>query len=405
MELAPLADPTLVLQVVASVLSVREEAGRPLVQTLVEALKTRHLLLVLDNCEHLLVACAHLVDTLIHSCPSVRVLASSREGLGIGGETVYRIPSLSLPDLKQAVTPMSLGLYEAVRLFVERAVTTLPTFSVTNANAPALAQLCVHLDGIPLAVELAAARARSLTVQEINNKLDNRFRLLTGGSRTALPRQQTLRALIDWSYDLLTVQEKTLLCRLSVFAGGWTLSAAEAVGTSAEMEDGEVLDLLTSLVDKSLVVPEQEDEHTRYRLLETVRQYAQEKLTQEERETLQRHHAEFFLQMAEQADMGLRGAEQTVWLGRLEAEHDNLRAALEWTRENDTEAALRLVTALPQFWEVHGHWREGYERLTTMLQRCGDTISPLRAKALLAAGNMAMVQGNYTAARSLLEES
>ena len=249
-ELASLSDPVLVLQNVAQALGVREEAGKLLLQSLTAALKGKGLLLVLDNCEHLLAACAQLVDTLLRASPGVRVLASSREGLGIAGETLYRIPSLSLPDLKQRATPASLTTYEAVRLFVERAMAALPAFAVTNQSAPALDQLCVRLDGIPLAIELAAARVRSLSVEDINSRLDHRFRLLTGGSRTALPRQQTLKALIDWSYDLLSDQEKTLLARLSVFAGGWTLAAAEKVYSGARVEDWEVLDLVSSLVDR-----------------------------------------------------------------------------------------------------------------------------------------------------------
>lgn len=228
-ELASLSDPALVPQSVASALGVREEPGRALVETLTDWLKSRTLLLLLDNCEHLLTACAQLADTLLKACPNLHILASSREGLGITGETTYRIPSLSLPDAKEAATPESLSQYESVRLFIERAVAASPSFQVTNQNAPAVAQLCVRLDGIPLAIGLAAARIRALSVDQIAQRLDDRFRLLTGGSRTALPRQQTLRALIDWSYDLLSDEEKTLLRRLSVFAGGWTLEAAEAV--------------------------------------------------------------------------------------------------------------------------------------------------------------------------------
>jgi class 3 adenylate cyclase len=237
-ELAPLTDPNLVPQTVAQVLGVREEPGRTITQTLVDYLRPKKLLLLLDNCEHLLTACAQLADTLLRACPDLRILASSREGLNIAGETTYRIPSLSLPPVGagQSVpsTPESLSQYEAVRLFIERAQSAQPSFTVTNQNAPAVAQLCYRLDGIPLAIELAAARVRALPVEQIAARLDDRFRLLTGGSRTALPRQQTLRALIDWSYDLLSPEEQTLLRRLSVFAGGWTLEAAEAVCADPE---------------------------------------------------------------------------------------------------------------------------------------------------------------------------
>lgn len=228
-ELAALSDPNLVPQAIASTIGVREEPGRPILQTLADHLKAKRTLIVLDNCEHLLEPCATLCDQLLRSCPQLYILATSREGLNIAGETTYRVPSLSLPDPRKSLSPEDLAAFEAVRLFTERAQAAQPSFTVTPQNAQSVAQLCYRLDGIPLAIELAAARVKALSVDQINQRLDDRFRLLTGGSRTALPRQQTLRALIDWSYDLLTPQEQTLLRRLSVFAGGWTLEAAEAV--------------------------------------------------------------------------------------------------------------------------------------------------------------------------------
>ena len=272
-ELAGLSDPALVPQAVTGVLGVQEAAGKTVQQALVDWLKPKRLLLILDNCEHLVAACATLAADLLRNCPNIHILASSREPLAVAGEQTYRVPSLSLPDPKQAQTVEGLSQYEAVRLFIERAQAVQPSFSVTDASASAVAQVCFHLDGIPLAIELAAARVRSLSAEEINARLDNRFRLLTGGLRVALPRQQTLRALIDWSYDLLTETEKSLLRRLSVFAGGWTLEAAEVVCAGEPVEDFEVLDLLTALVDKSLVVAEPAGDGTRYRLLETIRQY------------------------------------------------------------------------------------------------------------------------------------
>jgi class 3 adenylate cyclase len=234
-ELAPLADPSLVSQAVATALGVREEPGKPLSQTLVEFLKPKRLLLLLDNCEHLLSACAELAGLILRSCPGVQILATSREGLNIPGETTYRLPSLSLPDPRQLPSTVeSVSQYEAVRLFIDRATAAVPAFAVTNQNAPAVAQLCVRLDGIPLAIELAAARVKAMSVEQINGRIADMFRLLTGGSRTALPRQQTLRAAIDWSYDLLSEKEKILLRRLSVFAGGWALEAAEQVCADPE---------------------------------------------------------------------------------------------------------------------------------------------------------------------------
>ena len=424
-ELAPLSDPVLVPQAVASVCSVRVEAARPLLQTLVEALKPRNLLLLLDNCEHLLDGCAELADLLIRSCPGVRILASSREGLGIAGELTYRIPSLSLPDPMEPATASSVGQYESVQLFIERALFHLPEFTVTNQNAPALASVCFRLDGIPLAIELAAARVRSLSLQEINAKLDNRFRLLTGGSRTALPRQQTLRALIDWSYDLLNDQEKKLLTRLSVFAGGWTLEAAEAVcaieavGNRQSAVHGtvdhllpiadcllptDVLDLLTSLCDKSLVAAEAEQEQTRYRLLETVRQYARDRLAEGgDGERVRELHQSFFTALAEEAELYLLGPNAAVWLNLLESEHDNLRVALEW---RNNENSLRLAGALLGLWWVRGYYDEGRERLRAVLAgTAARARTTMRARALDAAGVLASSQCDYTAARKLHEES
>ena len=380
-EMAALSDPALVPQAVAAALGVREEPGKPIQQTLVGWLRDKRLLIVLDNCEHLVGASASLAADVLRNCPDVRVLATSREPLSVAGEQTYRVPSLSSPDPKAAQTVESLSQYEAVRLFIERAQAVQPDFSVTDANAPAVAQVCFHLDGIPLAMELAAARVRSLPVEQINARLDNRFRLLTGGSRDALPRQQTLRALIDWSYDLLTEAEKALLCRLSVFAGGWTLDAAEKVvageGLEGEVvEDFEVLDLLTSLVDKSLVIYEEREEgEARYGLLETVRQYAAERLAEGEgADQMERRHAGWALALAEEAEPQLTSPEQGVWLTRLEAEHDNLRAALGWCERGMGQRAqegLRLTGALWRFWWVRGHVTEGRHWLGMALDKGG----------------------------------
>ena len=411
-ELAPLADSALVSQTLAQVLGVTEEAGKPLAQTLTLALRDKKMLIVLDNCEHVLTACARLVDALLKHCPHVQTLASSREALGIAGEQTYRIPSLSLPDVRQAQTVASVSQYEAVQLFIDRAQSVQSTFAVTDTNATALAQLCARLDGIPLALELAAARVRSLSVEEINSKLDNRFRLLTGGSRAALPRQQTLRALIDWSYDLLNAQEKTLLCRLAVFAGGWTLEATEAVGIGNDIEDWEMLDLLTSLADKSLVVAEQEAGQTRYRLLETVRQYGRDRLEESgEGLAVRARHGDYFLMLAEEIEPKLQGSEQGHWLQVLEAEHDNLRQALTLYTENlqtdyqAGEKGLRLGAALQRFWQVRGYLSEGRERLRAALGHPqGQEPTRARADALHSAGVLAYLQGDYTGARTLYEE-
>lgn len=410
-ELAPLSDPALVLQAVASTLNLKEQVGKTLLQTLTETLKPKNLLLVLDNCEHLLGACALLADALLRSCGDVRLLASSREALGISGEQTYRVPSLSLPDLRQPATIETVGRYEAVQLCIERARLVKPDFEVTDRNASALVAVCRQLDGIPLAIELAAARVRSLSIEDISSKLDSRFRLLTGGSRTALPRQQTLRALIDWSYDLLNLQERALLNRLSVFAGGWTLPAAEAVCAGDGVEEWEVLDLLTSLVDKSLAIaePQESDEQTRYRLLETVRQYARGRLEESgETRAARERHQTFFLAFAREAAKHLNGPEQGVWLERLETEHDNLRSALGFClgEPEKADAGLQLGAALHRFWLVRGHSSEGRECLAALLAR-QDAQSPstARADALGAAGVLARVLSDYAESRLLYEES
>ena len=410
-ELAALSDPALVPQVVASALGVREEPDRPLLATLSDYLQPKRLLLVLDNCEHLIGACTHLAAALLQGCPNVKILALSWEVLGIPGEATYHVPTLSLPDLRRLPSLEHLTQYESVRLFIERATDALPTFTLTNQNALAVAQVCHRLDGIPLAIELAAARVKVLSVERIAERVDDRFRLLTSGSRTALPRQQTLRATIDWGYDLLSEKERTLLRRLSVFVGGWTLEAAEAVCTWDGVEEPDVLDLLTHLADKSLVVMEEQDGTVRYRLLETVRQYGREKLLAAEADVARGRHREWCLGLAERAEPELQGPNQDVWLERLETELDNLRQALEWSKgeaggrdEGGAEAGLRLAGALLWFWYLRGYLSQGLQWLQGMLSGSSETSTSARAKALNGAGFLAWRQGEHGRAAALVEE-
>jgi predicted ATPase/class 3 adenylate cyclase len=407
-ELAPLTDPARVPQMVATVLGLKEEPGRPIVETLTAHLKNKRLLLLLDNCEHLLDGCAQLTGALIRQSKDVKIVASSREALRVGGEQNFRVPSLSLPDPNQAHTPASVAPFEAVQLFADRALLCRPDFEVTHRNASALASVCYRLDGIPLAIELAAARVRYLSVEEINHKLDQRFQLLTGGARTALPRQQTLRSLIDWSYDLLSDQEKLTLQRLSVFIGGWTLPSAEQVCSGDGVSEQGVLDLLTSLCDKSLVVAEQDDGHTRYGLLETVRQYSRERLLESGgANAIRQLHQDHFLALAEEAEPNLSGPEQLAWLQRLEKEHQNLRAALDWSWvvESGSRAGLRLCGALQRFWWTRGHLAEGRDWCMRVLGKEGAEERTLeRAKVLNGAGVLAIYQADYPAARALHEE-
>ncbi len=410
-ELASLSDPLLVPRAVAAVLNIREERGRPLRQTLATALCQHSLLLLLDNCEHLIDACSAMADGLLAACPRVRVLATSREMLGLAGEFSFRVPSLALPQPSQLAAAEQnedalrqvMGC-EAVRLFVERALTARPEFRPSRVRV--IAQVCEQLDGIPLAIELAAARTRVMTVEQIAAGLDDRFRLLTGGSRVALPRQQTLRALLDWSYDLLMEPEKVFLARLSVFIGGASLEAIAGICSCRPGEGYDVLDALTRLVDKSLVIAEEHDGVMRYSMLETIRQYARERLAASgESEPLRSCHRDYFLALAEEAEPKLHGAAQAEWLNRLETERDNLLAAIEWSLARcDLEASVRLGAALWPFWEIRGYWTEGRERLDKILALPGAAEhGRLYARLLIGAGTLGFHQGDYAVARKHLE--
>jgi len=404
-DLAPLADPALVPQAVAAALGAAEQPGCPLLSTLGNALQYKSLLLVLDNCEHLQVASAQLAEYLLRSCQALQILATSRVPLNVSGETLWRIPSLSLPDPRtmNMNSPSHMQKYEAVRLFVERARASHATFALTPDNAPAVAQICQRLDGMALAIELAAARTRALAVEQIAAKLDDRFRLLTGGS-SSLPRHQTLRATMDWSYGLLGEKEQILLRRLSVFVGGWSLEAAEAICLGDSLESVDILDVLMQLVDKSLITVDAQPGEARYRLLETVRQFGGERLEAAgERATLRRRHRAWFLNLAELADSRLRGPEENLWIARLEAEHDNLRAALDWCTEDDSvNLGLRLARALEWFWFLAGHWGEGRVRLEQILEQSADAPLALLPKVLVGAARLAFSQGDGGRAKVLI---
>src|SRR6266498_1999798 len=337
-ELAQLADSTYVLSTIASTFHLRELQGVPLIDTVTDYLRAKQSLLILDNCEHLIETCAQLSDHFLHACPNLKIITSSREALGINGETVYNVPSLSLPqDLEDLRDVGNLMNYEATRLFTERASRANPQFSLTKDNAPYVAQICERLDGIPLAIELAAARLKLFTPQQIAERLDDRFKLLTDGSRTALPRQQTLRALIDWSYLTLNETEQDVLRRLAVFSGGWTFEAAESVLGEMEAMDG-----LSGLVNKSLVNVEEQDGESRYRYLETIRQYAMEKLLESgEAVNARNRHLAHFMEYIRRAEEHFVTAQRPIWLNQMEVEHDNLRAALEWAVSNHFMKAMK----------------------------------------------------------------
>jgi len=405
-ELAALSDPVLVPQQVASSLGLSEQPGRPLIDTLSDTLQTRKLLLVLDNCEHLIAACAHLVETLLHSCADLLILATSREAFTIPGETIWLVPSLDVPDASHLPPIEGLVKYESVQLFIERATSVLPAFRLTQENAPALVQVCHRLDGLPLAIELAAARVKILSLEQIATRLDHSYRLLAGGSRTALPRQQTLQATIEWSYHLLPEKERILFRRLSVFLGSFALEAAEAVCAGKSLEQDEVFDLLSHLVDKSLVAVTQRSGEARYRLLETIRQYAQEKLHEfGETARMRRHHRDWYARLAEQAKAETLEARQGSWFERLEAEHENLRAALGWSLDQqEAETAARIGAGIFRFWLVRGYISEGRRFLERALSGF-SAKNAVRAQALNMAVVLTIQQDDSKRAKTLAEES
>jgi non-specific serine/threonine protein kinase len=421
-DLSPISDAAFVPQAIATTLDLREQSGLSITENLVDFLSSRQVLLVMDNCEHLVAACAALIERLLQKCPGLKILATSREVLGLTGEVAWSVPPLSLPDQRPWVNPASpdeaLRRYqesESVQLFVARAAASSPEFKVSAENGAWVAEICRRLDGMPLAIELAAARVRSLSVQEIARRLDDRFQLMTGGSRTAPPRQQTLRGALDWSYALLTAEEQTVLRRLSVFAGSASLEAAETVCASSQPSEGapppsEVLDTLAHLVDKSLVTAAAgEHGETRYRMLETIRQYALEKLAASgEAEETKSRHLDYFIQWAETAESQVDGAEQVRWLASYEAEHENLGAALEWCQADDrrAEAGLRLAAACGRFWRLHGHITEARMRLTSALSPDAAQKRTLsRARALTWLANHAYLQSDYPTMRPAAEEA
>ncbi len=406
-ELAPVADPGLIPQTVASTLRLREQPGRSFVETLVDHFQFKNALLVLDNCEHLLMATAQLANSLLRACPGLRMMVTSREALNIDGEALYPVPPLSAPSGRSASVE-GLDQNESIRLFVERATAVMPTFHLTAQNAQTVARVCERLDGLPLAIEMAVARVKALSVEQLAKRLDDRFRLLRGSSRTALPRHQTLQAALDWSYGLLSEPEQTVFRRLAVFAGGFDLEAAETVCAGETLPAAEVLDLLASLVDKSLVQVVAVEGEARYRQLETLRQYAQDRLVaSEEMPAVRRRHLDWYVVLAERAAPEFESRNQLVWLERVDLEHDNLRAALEWGMESGKGvAAMRLATALHAFWVIRGYWGEALTWDERVLERKADAPASAVAAVLRGQGAILSLAGRDPDRRnSLIEES
>jgi predicted ATPase/class 3 adenylate cyclase len=413
-ELVLIAEPERVVQAVAAAVGAREEPERPLRATLVNFLRGKNILLLLDNCEHLLSAVSVLAAELLRSCPRLKILATSRHSLGIGGEAAFFVPPLQVlevraEDLGRPDLAQRLSQYEAVKLFIARAVAVRPDFVITNSNAPAVAEICSRLDGIPLAIELAAARVKLLSVDQIASRLDDRFRLLRGGNRDGLPHQQTLQALIDWSHDLLSEQERIAFRRMGVFAGGRTLEAVEAVCSGDGIEEIEVLDLLEQLVDKSLITVERDASgDSRYTMIESVWEYSREKLEASgEAQAVRDRHLNYFLAFAEQAGPHLDGPDQKAWLDRCGSERFNIRLATEWAiKSQKAEAGLRMFSALDRVFEVRSNLAETWEIAMRLLALPDEDVAPkYKADARLAIGRLAWAADRFYEGRSFYAEA
>lgn len=408
-ELAPLTDPALINFKISGALGISEQSGQLASNngnteiTIINFLKEKELLLILDNCEHLISASAEIAEKLLKSCPKLKIIATSREALRCDGELIHKVKSLAHPEPKVINTPSELTQFEAVRLFIERALAVNPDFRVTNDNAPALAQICYQLDGIPLAIELAAARIKVLNLEKICEKLDDRFKLLTGGKRTALPRQQTLKALIDWSYDLLTDKEKILFQMLSVFSGGWTLEAAEEVCSGEEFDILDTLDLHTHLLDKSLINTTEVSGEIRFHFLESIKQYAKEKLASDGE--LNRKHLSYFKKIADQSMMHKTGIDQRQWVKIINTETDNVRASINWAVENEPGSACDMVNQLTDYWNIKGNFNEGLQICKKLLDSKLNVTEIQKANTLYNAGIMSNYLGNLSDAEKFSSES
>ncbi|MGZ5037520.1 MAG: ATP-binding protein [Usitatibacter sp.] len=406
-ELASVADERRVAQAVAAALSVKEDAGRPVLEALVRFVRDREMLLILDNCEHLLQACADLAKQLMQSGTGVKLLASSREHLHVSGEVTYPLLALSVPERAGDEPAEGLGKYEAVRLFVDRATAAQPSFALTAQNAAKVAEICRRLDGIPLAIELAAARVRALSVEQIAMRLKDCFTVLTGGDKSALPRQQTLRASIDWSYDLLSIEEREIFRRLAVFSGGWTLEAAESVCAGGDVATTDVMDLLTRLVDKSLV--SLDAAAGRYRFLDTVRQYAHELLEASgEADTLRNRHLAYYESLVERARQEITGPGQGYWMTTLDCERDNLLSAHGWCDDapDGARMGLNLARGTKIYWINRGLLGVLHGLISEALGRPGaQQRDEMRCRALFDAGQVGFFMGRYAESQRYLEES
>lgn len=404
-ELAPVSDPSFIMQTIINSLGIKENAGKSPEETVIAYLKNKELLLILDNCEHMINDCSGISEMLLYKCENLKIIATSREALNSSGEHLYRIPALELPDNSINYTPDELMQNESVRLFSERALSVNSEFKINTSNIPAIIKLCNRLDGIPLAIELAAAYTKVLSAEKINERLDDRFNLLTGGKRTALPRHQTLKAMIDWSYDLLSEKEKILWNRLSVFNGGWTLEASENVCSGDIIQKNEILDLILKLTEKSIVNYDAVRE--RYVFLESIKQYGKEKLDESnETQDILSKHLNYYLELSESSEPELIRKDIHIWMEKLESDHGNFQSAIEWSvTGGDREKSVRLAGALWSFWKIRGHYSTGIRHLENILKNTDGVSESALGKAYYCRGILTMLNGDYEKSKLYYKES
>lgn len=412
-ELSTIFDTDKVVRAIVNILNIRDQPDRPLLDTLIDYLQSRELLLIMDNCEHLISSCATITGQLLGTCPGLKIMATSRESMGVAGEQTFHVPSMQLPKDGDDSDIEEFWQAESMQLFKDRVLSVVPDFTPNASQTKAVAKICTRLDGIPLAIELAAARARVMPLEEISSRLSDRFRLLTGGSRSAMPRQQTLEALIDWSYDLLTEKEKILLRRLSIFMGGWILEEAEIICSNSILSREEIMDILTRLVDKSLISADTKARETRYGMLETIRQYARNKLIQSgEIEEFRNRHLTYFADFCTSISKELWRSDQVKWMDRLEEEHDNLRAALEWSMyegcgEDHVVAGMQIATSIFVFWLVRGYWSEGLQWMLKIYEIPSiDKITEnVKSRLIYSIGFLTKEIGDIHSAKDYFEEA
>ncbi|MBK9226978.1 MAG: tetratricopeptide repeat protein [Ignavibacteria bacterium] len=402
-ELAQLNGADLIQQSILQTFNLKEQAGQNPEDILLAFLKEKEILLIFDTGEHVIDASAKFAEKLLRNCSKLKIISTSREALKIGGEVVHKLASLTTPVPEKENTLEAISQFEAVKLFIDRALTVDANFQVDNDNAPALAEICHRLDGIPLAIELAAARVRILTLQKINERLSDRFKLLTGGKRTVLPRQQTLRAMIDWSYDLLNDTEKLLFHRLSVFSGGWTIESAEEICSDEIIESYDVIDILTGLLEKSLVTTKEDSNVIRFSMLESIRQYAIEKAGNEEE--INQRHLNYFKKLVDSTKMRFGNEDMLKWIRKLDAEMGNIRKAIQWGMEHDTESAHEITNFLTEYWQAKGFFREGYQTCKKLLE-LDENAEPIhKANALHNISTMLYSLANLAESEKYADEA